>query len=219
MAIYSIDFGIDVYATNRASGTRSDPYPLQLALSQGNLIKDPKGRLVDFVPTGFASFLQVKGNDLVIFRVFDITSISGGGDNELSNVNFIETSFAMRNGAGIGIGSPAPWSAASPVAGVNPSKSHSLTFTRGGGDDLPCYFQWNDGIVVNPLSNPDAAVSYLLSFLIQAAVQVSDEERTIYFRADPEMVVSPDSGNVPPGPHKHHVHVPGHSRADAATSR
>lgn len=208
MATYSIDLGIDANATAGAAGTKSDPYPLQIGLTRGNLIQDsPNGRLTGFEPKELASFAQFRSGDTVIFSVFDITSIGSKGDRSFLAPERFPIQFTNLRGTI----PQRPW-IDHLVASMSPGRRQvSLAFSRGPETEWPCFFQWNDskGIIANTIVKVTEPTSFLLAVTIPVFLKGLPEKS--YFKTDPEMVISPDEG--PP------IGEAGQSPVIAATSR
>jgi hypothetical protein len=214
MCAYSIDLGIHPDAKGRHDGSVSDPYPLQIALTQGILVPERgDGPYTGFTPLALASFNQLKRGDLVICRVFEISSICGSGVRCLEGVDSIKVTF---NDIHDGVEMPELWTksdkAVIPLSKAS-TNQRSLAFTSvPGGTVLPCFFEWGSkGIITYEIMPPNALdpSPFLFSVLVYTHL---DSTETVYcHKDDPEMVISPDSG--PGGP------PPGQSSVIAATSR
>ncbi|HJX26785.1 MAG TPA: hypothetical protein VJ885_02645 [Thermoanaerobaculia bacterium] len=197
MGHYSIDLGIHPDATGGHKGSVGDPFPMQIALVEGKLLKDPEsGRYKDFQPTKLASFYQIRAKDIIIFRIFETTSVSTAQNPVLEDVKSVQIRFTDL------IGNPAdkPWKIAEKGfdAILASTQQLSLAFTsKPEGMYLPCWFEQGspNGLVtyeVAPPKNLKDPDSLLFSVTVETTRIVGSELNTFYHQDDPEMVVSPD---------------------------
>ena len=210
---YSIDLGINAKATGRHAGSTDDPFPLQIALTQGTLTQDPGTGSTIFTPAALASFNQIHGRDIIIYRVFDTTKISGDGVRQLLDVNLCVFDFTTMDGSE----TSKPWPSDRPSSFYLLGDQLSLAFTSiQGGMELPCYYQRDstEDIVTYTVTNPLKPIPYLFSVQVETTIATTPElTGTFYYQDDPEMVVSPDEG--PPCSEAHADQLAG----IAATSR
>jgi hypothetical protein len=172
---------------------------MQIALTQGSLVVHKSGRYLGFTPEAPASFGQIKSGDIIVFRVLETTPICPNLGHSLEVVHQLTVTFKDYAGKPIAL----PWAPDSDSANFAKSLSQrSLTFTSvAGGMDLPCHFERNssDGIVTYKVTvEPEKAVPYLFSVLVETSVMKLGEGKTAFYQDDPEMVISPDGG--PGGP-------------------
>jgi hypothetical protein len=214
---YSIDLGIDANATAGASGTESDPYPLQIGLTAGALVQGSNRQYHDFLPKALASFTQMRSGDVLIFSVFNITSIGSKGDRSFMAPQPIQIKLTSLDGT-----SESPLTLNSALlAGLSPARNQrSLAFATKPDTFWPCFFQLNasDGIAVNPIGQVTSPASFLLTVTVPVVLMdPAGVLATFYFQADPELVVSPDEG--PGSETALEERAPGQPPAIAATSR
>lgn len=216
---YSIDLGIHPAATDGRKGKKNDPYPMQIALTEGSLVIDKSGRYIGFTPDAPASFGQIKGGDIIIFRVLETTPICRSLGRSLEAVVHLTVTF--RDYDGHAADSPLTPERDHANFAKSPSHERSLTFTSiPKGMDLPCHFERDSskGIVTYKVTKLDEPVPYLFSVLAETTIMKSEESETAFFRDDPEMVISPDGG-AGGDPTGNGDPAPGQSSVSAATSR
>jgi len=209
MSDYSIDIGIHPDATRGCTGSHMDPYPLQVALAQGNLIQDQQsGLYTGFTPTALASFNQIVVGDKLIFRVFDTSPIWPAGERSLKDVRSLEATCKGLLGDDLVI----PWANNDEAPFFKASTAQpTLAFTSMSQQvtNLPCFFEMvadgTNGIVVHEISlslkQPGSTKTVLLllfSIVIRAKLDSDPYNRTYYYQDDPEMVISSDEGQPPP---------------------
>jgi hypothetical protein len=195
---YSIDLGINAKTTGRHEGSLEDPFPLQIAVTEGTLVQDPETSLTLFKPSALASFYQIQGGDSIIFRIFDITKIAGKGVRQLVDVSLCVFNFTAIDGSSE---ASKPWPSNEAFPFYRFGDQLSLAFTSiKGGMGLPCYYQRDStkGIVIYTVTNPPEPVPYLFSVQVETTIATTSElTGTFYYQDDPEMVVSPDEGQGP----------------------
>lgn len=219
MATYSIDLGIDANATGCALGTKDSPYPLQIGLTEVVPIRDPStGQLISIAPKALASFTHIQSGDVVVFSIFNITSIGSKGGKSFTAPQPFQVTFKCLDGK-----EKSPWGFMDLAGRVSECKEQkSLTFALPPATECswPCFFLLNEsgGIASNKVAKVPERISYLLTVLIPVCLAGVDSTELSYFRVDPEMVISPDGG---PGgdPTGNEDPAPDQSTAIAATSR
>jgi hypothetical protein len=202
---YSIDLGIHPAITGGHKGSDDDPYPLQIAMTEGILLQEPEsGRYTGFTPNAPASFAQIKAGDIIIFRVFNTTSICPNLGCSLVTVDSLTVKIYQYDGRE----ADEPWKRESDRATIDKSPNHerSLTFTSKPreGMELPCHFERNSskGIVAYEIMPATKwPVPYLFSVYVKATLTTGSKGTgTFYFHDDPEMVIGPDEDPPIGGP-------------------